>query len=114
MTYSQSTEHKCMKAILGSAGGVAALTILFACTYAQSSGQADQEHTAMVPVAQAETASAAENVGAISSAIPQGSDFAAGGGSPAGDVLFARGQNLFAKPCAICHGDTSDGQGKVA
>ncbi len=34
--------------------------------------------------------------------------------SPVNDPIVQRGQELFAKQCAVCHGDTGDGAGKFA
>ncbi len=54
------------------------------------------------------------NVAAAPRRNDQTAPLAAAGSSLSADSSLARGQALFAKQCAICHGDTGDGAGKFA
>ena len=106
----------CVKRILGSTGGVVVLAILFACAHARSSAQTDREPAPVDAVAQEEAVSVTpeEESGAASPTMSQKSEAGARAPNAASDALLVRGQELFSKQCAICHGEAGDGQGKFA
>lgn len=58
--------------------------------------------------------SAPQDVSAPRLASPTGSGNAYAAGDESESPMMARGRALFAKQCAICHGDQGDGQGKFA
>ncbi len=115
MSDPQFREKRCLKMASLSMGCFLGLTLWFACAHAQSIAQTGTEQSvAPEPSGVEQTSPLERDSGEVAVPGQQESGETAPAPSPQSDPFLARGQELFAKQCAICHGETGDGQGKFA
>ncbi len=97
---------------------VAGCTLLAACALSAARGPSDagEPNAVSQPSNTRPTADAGPRSAAVapSSTVPANAEGTSGSPVPADDPVLARGQTLFTKQCAICHGEQGDGAGKFA
>ncbi len=116
MIHFRFRETSALKIVATGTGCLLVMTAVFACVSSPSAAQTSAP-PAKPPVA-AQLDDAATSSEQPSARAPATVSQSAAQQKPAvqkeSDPLLARGQDLFAKQCAICHGEAGDGLGKFA
>ncbi len=115
MIHSRFCEMKALKIVATGTGCLLAMTAVFECVSAPSAADTGaQPATSPVAAQVDDAATSTEQRAARAPVAAQQHPGSAPSVAEGSDALLARGQELFADQCSVCHGETGDGLGKFA